>query len=151
MEFKSDLRSYVDNSYSLSRALAYTEFERVRDINLFFYANAFAAAIGMVTLAGFPPLAGFFLKLTVAEALVAHGAYFILAAILLLTLVSMFAYYNVLIHFKLDRSRVVGDVFTEFKRHWVTDRLNGFDFMVQMLLVVAAVFMTFLIWNNDLL
>jgi len=72
----------------------------------FFYIGVFTSSLAVVILGGFPFLAGFFLKLAFIEAFLAHKLFYPLFAVMLTTLVTMYAYFNLLVSFKtkLDHS-----------------------------------------------
>jgi hypothetical protein len=70
----------------------------------YFYLGVLCSAISLITIAGFPFLAGFFLKLSFIEIFLASKYFFSLALVIFTTLISMYAYFNMLILMKAEFS-----------------------------------------------
>jgi len=70
-------------------------FERP-DTSMYFFTGTIASVVCFITLAGLPPFAGFFLKLSFIEIFINHNSYNMLGAIIFFSAFSIYAYFNVL-------------------------------------------------------
>lgn len=112
---------------------------------MFYFFGVAVSAISILVIAGFPPLAGFFLKLHMTEVFLAHKHYVSLAVVLLLSLFTMYAYYGV---FGLHFSKPGG---TPAAARAYLPRLSkpaGLDFVYFTIILLIMVIMTLMIPNS---
>jgi NADH-quinone oxidoreductase subunit N len=118
----SDLVRLINDSYLFHRAA--NDGARPGPA-MYFYGGALAGFIALATVAGLPPLAGFFAKLHYVEIFMKHGYYYTLSAILITTLFTMFAYFNVGSALFAEYRRMDANNFIYYPRISSIDDLGG--------------------------
>lgn len=113
----------------------------------YFYMAVFSISITVITLAGIPPLGGFYLKLAFIEVFLVHGLYKSMALILFTTIISTYAYFNVLMLMKTEFDREDLRARNRYGTHVFVG--SSFDFFIYLFLMLLTLLSAVLIAQSD--
>jgi NADH:ubiquinone oxidoreductase subunit 2 (subunit N) len=107
----------------------------------YYFTGAFVASFGILTLAGFPPLAGFFLKMHLSEIFIANKNFYTLATILLTSVLTIYVYYNLVVAMYSEHERV-----NDASRGFYVPRISMPEFFDFVLFLILFFILCLLAW-----